>query len=51
MSKSASTPASSASMASQDTKPPTIQFTTVEALFEQINHVPGDILIVTGILA
>ncbi|KIN02409.1 hypothetical protein OIDMADRAFT_144956 [Oidiodendron maius Zn] len=49
MFKSASTPASSASMALQDTKPPTIQFTTVEALFEHINHVPGDILIVTDV--
>ncbi|KIN07404.1 hypothetical protein OIDMADRAFT_99569 [Oidiodendron maius Zn] len=49
MSKSASTPASSALMASQDTKPPTIQFTTVEALFELINRVPGDILIVTEV--
>ena len=38
-------------MASQDTKPPTVQFMTVEALFELIDRVPGDILIVTGILA
>ena len=28
-----------------------MQFTTVEALFELINRVPGDILFVTGISA
>jgi hypothetical protein len=46
-SKSASTSGLPASAPSPQI--PTVHFTAVEELFEQIDHAPGDILIVKGI--
>jgi hypothetical protein len=43
------TPRNSSTGSQPDTVPPTIQFTTVNELFKQINRVVGDTLIVQGV--